>query len=342
MKNKKAKKTNNLLVISDLFADGPQQAPAKIAISQTGLYTPAFGDPREITEEMFDKMISNFEANILKTKLSVYYSHWDSKRTAAGEITDVYKSYNENLSKTVLYANIEWTPQGKRAILEKEYKYVSAEFAYDYRRATDKEGSFQSYGAVLLGVALTNEPAVYDIPQIVFSGNKKFVAQFANLGSNKNDDDKPLKGDLKMDKLLKAMNVKTEDEALEAYSHLVGRIDHLEKSDFSKQLKEKDSAIDLLKDEITKMKDEKFSTEKKSFLDGLFEAGKITKEKYDKANNYTAEQFSVFKEISSDLPDVLPKTKGTPKQKGAKEKPEMDFNEFAEKFDPAKSDEGVR
>lgn len=337
---------NKLLIFSELFSDGPQQAPGKIAISQTGLYTPAYGDPREITEEMFDKMISNFEADVLKSKLSVYYSHWDNKRTAAGEIKEIYKSYNETLSKTVLYATVEWTPQGKRAILEKEYKYISAEFAFDYRRATDKEGSYQSYGPLLTGVALTNEPAVYDIPQIVFSGSadfqKKLLAQFQDVSSNKNVEDKPLIGDLIMEELLKALNVKDSKEALAKFSALNKKIEDLEKADFSKQLKEKDNSIKELKGEIEKMKEAKFSDEKKSLLDQLFEAGKITKVKYDKAIEYTQEQFSVFKEISDDLPDVLPKKQGSPKQKGAKEKPEKGFHEFAETFDPAKSDEGVK
>lgn len=336
---------DKLLVISELFADGPQQAPGKIAISQTGLYTPAFGDPKDITEEMFDKMIENMEANVLKTKPSVYYSHWDSKRAAAGEIKELYKSYNEDMSKTILYANVEWTPQGKRAILEKEYKYISAEFAYDFKRPVNKEGSYESFGAVLTGVALTNEPAVYDIPQIVFSGapsfQKKFLAQFQNMGSNKKIVDPKTEGDIKMDKLLKAMNVKNEDEALEAYSHLTTRLDGLEKQDFSKKLKEKDSAINLLKEEIETMKKAEFTKEKKTFLDGLFKEEKIDKEKYEKAMGYNKEQFSVFTDMAKTFSKMLPSPAGSPAMEGKDDKPEKSFAQFAENLDVTQINKGA-
>lgn len=337
-------KINKLYVVSDLFSDGPQQAPDKIAISQTGMYTPAFGDPRDITEEMLEKMVENFEKDVLKTKPSVYYSHWDSKRAAAGEIKEVYTSYNETLSKTVLYARVEWTPQGKKAIMEKEYKYISAEFAYDFKRPVNKEGSYQSYGPVLTGVALTNEPAVYDIPQIVFSsnfsGNKDFLAQFKNLGSNKNIDDSK-EGDLKMNELLKLMGVKNEKEALEKFSSLNETVEKLQKADFSSKLKDKDKTINELKKEIETIKEENFSAEKKTFLEGVFKEGKITKEKFDKAMEYGKDQFSVFKDIVGDMKEVLPKPKGSAAMKGANEKPDQTFEEYADKFDIKDINKGV-
>lgn len=340
MKNK-FKNNGKLYVVSDLsglsdqFSEGPQQAPTKIAISQTGVYTPAFGDPREINEQMFDKMIENFEADTLKTKPSVYYGHWDVKRAAAGEIKELFKAYNDTLSKTILYARVEWTPQGKRAILEKEYKYISAEFAYDFKRAMDKEGNVNSYGAVLTGVALTNEPAVYDIPQIVFSGNKNFLAQFQNMGFNKNnDDDNNPEGEDKMEELLRLMAVKTEAEAKEKFSKLTEKMKELEKADFSAQIKSKDEAIKTLKEEIETIKKDHFSKEKESFLKVVFEEGKIDKEKYDKAMNYDKDQFAVFKDIIGDSASVLPKPEGTAKQKGKEENPDKSFAEFAKGFDP--------
>ena len=146
--NMETKELSNLFVISDLFASGGKQAPAKIAISQTGVYTPAFGRAREITGEMFDMMIENFKRNTLGSKLSVYYSHWDSKRAAAAEIKNIYKGVADNSpSKSVLYAEVEWTPKGKKAILDKEYKYISAEFAYNLKRPKDEDESvFEEFG----------------------------------------------------------------------------------------------------------------------------------------------------------------------------------------------------
>ena len=77
----------------------------------------------------------------------------------------------------------------------------------------------KSSGTVLTGVALTNEPAVHDIPAIVFSGNKKFVAQFTKTSEDKKVSLKP-EGDLKMNELLKLMGAKDEKEAMEKFSSL--------------------------------------------------------------------------------------------------------------------------
>ena len=345
MKDKLKETLGDLFVISDLYASGPQEPPFKIAISQTGMYSPAFGPPREITTEMFDKMIENFKGNVLKTKLSVFYSHWDTKRKAAGEITDIYRTSGEGNQKSVLYAEVDWTPRGKKAILDKEYKYISAEFAYDFKRPKDKEMTeFESFGAVLTGVALTNEPAVYDIPQIVFSGNKKFVAQFSKIEQNEDKGSQKPEGDLKMNELFKLMGVKDEKEAMEKFSSLNTVLQDLKKEDFSKQLSEKDNVIAELKKEVETIKEDQFSKEKKSFLDGLFKEEKISKEKYDLGMKYNKEQFSVFKDIMGDMvgdtKGVLPTPQGSPAMKGKSEKPPS-LKEYAKKFKPEDLTEGV-
>ena len=189
---------------------------------------------------------------------------------------------------------------------------------------------------------MTNEPAVYDIPQIVFSGNKNFLAQFQNLGFNDNvENNDTSKGEEKMEELLKLMNVKTEAEAMEKFSSISKKVGELEKLDFTAQLRIKDEAIKTLKSEIADIKKTAFSKEKETFLKSVFEEGKITKEKYDKAMEYDQAQFSVFKEVVGDISSVLPKIEGDASQKGEKEKPEESFEQFAKGFDPDNVNEGA-
>lgn len=326
-----------LLVLSDLFAQG-EGVPDNVTISQTGLYAPSMGEPREISESDFDKMIENFNANVLKTKISVYYSHWDMRRTAAGEVTSIFKTKNEANLKAMLNASITWTPMGKKGILEREYKYISAEIYFNFRRPINKDGQFQEYGPVLTGIALTNEPAIYDIPPIVYSGNKKFLAQFQKPVSNKNTSVN--KGVSKMDiqELLKRMNVTSAEDALKHFTSVKSELDELKndkaKEKFSEQMATRDKTIESLKKELDDIKEEHFSKEKKSYLDELFESKKITKERYNSVMDYNEEKFSMFKEVMSEsgTKTVLPEPKGSFAQKGTNEEVGPgDFKKFAEK-----------
>ena len=233
----------NLFVVSELFANRGE-VPSRIAMSQTGIYTPAYGDPREITLERFNEIVKNFDAKVQSTKVSVYYGHWGDRK-AAGEIMSVEVDYDQDAGKNILYGDIEWTEAAQKAIKGKEYKYVSAEMVLNYSVIKDLESdTIKEYGCVLTGLALTNEPAVYDLPSIMYSGKPEFVAKFKKQCFNKS------KGDKKMDELLKSLGVNSKEEALEKFSSLSKKIESLEASketlELSRKLKEREGELSLI------------------------------------------------------------------------------------------------
>ena len=326
------KERKNLLVINELFATNSDVAdvPELISLSKTGVYTPAYGRSREIRADHFDQMIRNFNNNIMKTKISVYYSHWDMRRTAAGELKKL--SVMENpAGEKFLQGEISWTPNARKSLEQREYKYVSAEIDFDFSRAKDTDGGYDHYGTVLTGIALTNEPAVYDLPAIVFSGTKKFVAHFSESCSNKNTST----GVPKMEKLFKLLGVKNEEEATKKFSSLLDRVKELEvakeSEDFSKQIKGKDEAIASLTKEVEKVREEQFFSEKKTYLDDVLEKGKINAAKHKDALEYSKDKFSIFKDVVDSFEEnkALPKTAGTSTFKKDIGKPSEGLADFA-------------
>ena len=299
----------DLRVVSELFANAGD-VPTKIAMSQTGIYTPAYGEPREITTARLDEMVRNFNQNAQSTKVSVYYDHWGNRK-AAGEVKSVMIDRDASTDKQVLYGEVEWTKNAKEAIKQKEYKYVSVEVVLNYSVLEDMDTqTTKDYGAVLTGVALTNEPAVYDLPSIMYSGSKSFVAKFNKPCSDKQ------KGDIDMSKeLLKKLGVDSEDEAVTLFSSLKEKAESLEKAKldekYSKQLKDRDATIAKLTETVEQAKHEAFAKEKSGYLSTLFNNGMITKARHDQVMEFGEEKFSMFKEMS-DTFGVSEKQKATP------------------------------
>lgn len=125
------------------------------------LYTGNFkkyGHEFEITDQVLDTMISNFNKDVLKKKrLPIDYSH-DNHQKAAGWITDLKLGDD----KKTLFAKAQWTPAGKQALLDREFSYFSAEFVLSH---FDAETGLE-YGPVLRGGGLTNIPFL-KLPPII-------------------------------------------------------------------------------------------------------------------------------------------------------------------------------
>jgi len=125
------------------------------------LYTGSFkhsGYEFELTTDMLDTMVQNFKKNVLKKEhLPIDYSH-NNHEKAAGWIQDCWLSQD----RKSLWVQAEWTPNGLKALQQKEFAYFSAEFQLDY---TDQETG-ESYGPVLRGGGLTNIPFL-KLPPII-------------------------------------------------------------------------------------------------------------------------------------------------------------------------------
>jgi len=101
-----------------------------------------------LNKTVFENMIENFNEQATGQDAPCNLDHLGGK--SYGWI----KQLRLNDEGNVLLMDIEMTPEGQRMLLEKEYRYFSAEFAHKFTRPDTNE-SFQN---VFLGVALTNEP----------------------------------------------------------------------------------------------------------------------------------------------------------------------------------------
>jgi phage I-like protein len=108
---------------------------------------PTYGKIR-ITKEHLKSFVNNFNSKITGTDLAVNEDH--NKREAFGWFKDVFLSHDEN----VCYGIIDWNKKGIQALSEKEYRYFSPEFRFNYVHPH----SGKEHGATLLGGALTNYP----------------------------------------------------------------------------------------------------------------------------------------------------------------------------------------
>jgi len=133
------------------------------------------GEEFSITKEQLQDMVANFNQNVLGTDPPVDFSH-DNEKKAAGWIKHLELFEQDN--QVGLLATIRWTKSGEKALSDKEFRYFSASFTFDFF-----DGSTgKSFGPVLRGGALTNIPFLRHLPAIVELHNKqtKGVNQMAD------------------------------------------------------------------------------------------------------------------------------------------------------------------
>lgn len=108
---------------------------------------PSYGKLK-ITQEHLEAMELNFKSKVTGVDLSVNEDH--KKNEAFGWFKDVFLSFD----KQTLYGQINWNSKGTTALSEKEYRYFSPEFRFNYKHPHSGE----EHGPTLLGGALTNYP----------------------------------------------------------------------------------------------------------------------------------------------------------------------------------------
>lgn len=124
-----------------------------------------FRGEMEITTEDLRTMKRNFDRKLLKIDLAIDYSH-EAWGKAAGWVQDVELRNNDQ----ELWYTVEWNPGGAKALLDKEFRYFSAEFAIKY-----KDENATEWGPTLIGGGLTNRPFLKRMSAILNSQaqNKK-------------------------------------------------------------------------------------------------------------------------------------------------------------------------
>lgn len=173
------------IVLSEPQADGQQEVPKKIQILRTGIFhDPKYPKPIPVTKDILLSLVKNFKNNVRKIDLAIDYKH-DSDDIAAGWFKELELSEDGE----GLFAEIDWTKQGAQKLSEKEFRYVSADFQFNYIDNETKE----NFGPTLLGAGLTNRPVIKGMqPAVELNEN----SNGNNNGGNMDPKDKEI-ADLK-------------------------------------------------------------------------------------------------------------------------------------------------
>lgn len=118
---------------------------------------PKYGE-FEITQATLAEMKQNFDNNVRGVDIAFDYFH-ESDKEASGWPSELYLSDDGN----ELWSKVDWTPAAQRKLAEREIRYFSPDFAFQWE---DPETG-KTYKNVLFGGGLTNRPFVKDMAAIV-------------------------------------------------------------------------------------------------------------------------------------------------------------------------------
>lgn len=131
-----------------------------IQLLRVGEFYLSEGEKIEITKNHLLSMIKNFDDQVRGIDIMLDYSH-ESGGKAAAWFKKVYLSEDGNS----LWTKVEWTPSGEEVVKNKEFRYVSSDFHFNYE---DNETS-KKFGPTLFGAALTNRPVIKRMEPITLS-----------------------------------------------------------------------------------------------------------------------------------------------------------------------------
>lgn len=129
-----------------------------VTVTRTGKFTdPRYGD-FEISRDMLNAMVKNFNERVYGQDIFYDVSHQPGNG-AAGKVLAL------KVEGDRLRALVEWTPYGIDAIKNKGYAYSSIEYHDNYQ---DNE-SKQTYGPVMMGAGLVVRPCIKRLDPIQLS-----------------------------------------------------------------------------------------------------------------------------------------------------------------------------
>jgi hypothetical protein len=131
------------------------QSTSWVTVTRTGRFTdPRYGE-FEITQQMLGQMLRNFDERVLGQDVFVDVAHRPSDGAAA-------RIVRLEVQGDRLRALLEWTEFGAKAVRERGFAYLSAEYHENW---SDNEGG-PKRGCVLLGAGLTTRPVVKNLERI--------------------------------------------------------------------------------------------------------------------------------------------------------------------------------
>lgn len=149
-------RSQSIKLSDDMNPDMPK-IMEDIQIFKAGVFS--YWQPGDMTlsREVFNSMVVNFQNKCRGVDLAIDYGH-NAFEEAAGWIKELYLSDDQ----TELWAKVDWTNKAKEKIADKQYRYISGEFSYEYE---DDKG--MKYGPCLFGAALTNRPFLKDMKSVI-------------------------------------------------------------------------------------------------------------------------------------------------------------------------------
>lgn len=275
------------------------------------------GETHYSSQEDVKSLKKSFDQGATGTSVSVYYSHWSNDRKAAGEVKKVMVKKCDD-GRACLWGKIDWTPAGRQAIQDREYKYVSIEMIKDGVHLDPMTGKKKKYDMLLTGVALTNQPVINDLKKL-FSIHGVDPLKF-NTDPKVEDKNKENPMDTKLAALL---GITEESQLFRKVEELVNLAKN--NNDALKESREREAK---LKQEMEDFKKAQFSKEKEAVLKPLFDSNKITKGDYESYMEFDESQFKVARIFLAKLGEskggALPKVHGNDSQTGLSPKEEAD------------------
>lgn len=177
------------LTFAILLQEG-EGVPKRIQLLKTGTYHDDRYGKVEITNKILSEFVQNFDAKVRRIDIAVDYSH-ETEEKAAGW----FKALELSEDGQELWAVIDWNKAGEKALSEKEFRYISADFNFNYK---DNE-SQKIFGPVLMGAGLTNRPVVKGMVPAV---------QLHEINNNNKGSKVELKDAMDRIEELKGLNVK--------------------------------------------------------------------------------------------------------------------------------------
>jgi phage I-like protein len=220
--------------------------PKRIQVMRCGKFCSDEYGEFEITPAHLLSMKKNFEENVRGIDLAVDYKH-EAEDIAAGWFKDIFLSEDGK----ELWAEVEWTPNGEKVLSDKEFRYISADFHFDFTHNETK----QKHGPTLFGAGLTNRP---------FIKNMDPVVELSEKGNKKMDDkDKKIAElEAKIAELTQKLEGKKDDSNSDASPEMKQQMDDMKKK------------IEAYEASAQQAAEEKKLAEKKGSFDKLLSEGK--------------------------------------------------------------------
>lgn len=242
-----------------------EQVPNKVQVLRVGKFKhPQYGN-FEITTQTLAEMKANFDARIRGIDVSFDYYH-ESNEDASAWVNELILEE----SGTELWAIVDWTPKAQQKLAERELRYFSPDFAFQWE--DPETGS--SFNNVLFGGGLTNRPFVKEMQAIVADETKTQGDKMTELEKAQAALKLAESKAVKLSEDLDAANKKMEEMVPKAEGG--GKVAELEAKIAALQAelaKEKESAGKML-EEKKKLEEDKMLAEKKAAFNVLLTEGK--------------------------------------------------------------------